>query len=185
MQQHESDLIRIRKLRLLDDSFMTKVFEDDIASTQVMLRIILGRDDIEVLQVKTQATVKSLEGRSVRLDILANGPEGVFNVEVQRADRENERKRARYHSAVLDAALLKPGMDFNQLPESYIIFITEDDILHNKRLYTHFTRKSDDGELFQDGTHIIFVNASARDHSPLGILMQDFTESNPDAMQIP
>mgnify|MGYP000359046679 FL=1 len=50
IQKHAKDLERIRKLRLLDDDFMNKVFEDK-KCTELLLRIILDRTDLKVKKV--------------------------------------------------------------------------------------------------------------------------------------
>lgn len=41
-------LASIKELTLFDDTFMTKVFEDDIECTQFLLRIIFNDDKIKV-----------------------------------------------------------------------------------------------------------------------------------------
>ncbi len=43
----------IRNFRLMDDTFMSKVFEDK-ACAELLLRIILGRDDLTVQEAVTQ-----------------------------------------------------------------------------------------------------------------------------------
>lgn len=44
------------------------------------------------------------------------------------------KKRARYHSSVIDANSLNPGDEFTDLPECYVIFITENDVLEKDRI---------------------------------------------------
>lgn len=39
------DLQRIRGFRLMDDDFMSKCFEENIECTELVLQIVLGRDD--------------------------------------------------------------------------------------------------------------------------------------------
>ena len=81
MDQHERDLAYIKMMRLMDDDFMSKVFDDSPECTEHVLRIILERDDIHVVSVKTQYAIHSLEGHSIRMDILAKDADGVlFNV---------------------------------------------------------------------------------------------------------
>lgn len=70
MNKREKNLQRIKQFRLLDDDFMSKVFED-IACIQLLLQIILNRNDLQVNEVRSQYTIKNLQGRSVRLDIFA------------------------------------------------------------------------------------------------------------------
>ena len=47
-QKHEEDLQRLRGFRLLDDDFMSKVFEDQ-KCTGFLLQIILNRNDLKVI----------------------------------------------------------------------------------------------------------------------------------------
>ena len=79
----KKDLERLARLRLLDDDFMTKVFEDKECA-EILLQIILDRKDLKVLRVQVQYTVKNLQGRSVRLDILAVDETGkIYDIEIQ------------------------------------------------------------------------------------------------------
>ena len=69
-RKHEEDLRRLRGLRLLDDDFMQKVFEDK-ACTELLLQIILNRTDLKVIHVNGQQDIKNLQGRSVSLDTVS------------------------------------------------------------------------------------------------------------------
>ncbi len=92
-QKHQEDLQRLRGFRLLDDDFLTKCFEGDTASIELVLRIVLEKPDLKVLDVRTQVFVENLLNRSVRLDILATDSTGAkLNVEVQRSDKGAGRK---------------------------------------------------------------------------------------------
>jgi predicted transposase/invertase (TIGR01784 family) len=94
------------------------------------LQIVLEKPDLKVLDVRTQVFVENLLNRSVRLDILATDSTGAkLNVEVQRSDKGAGRKRARYNSSMMDANLLKKGEDFDKLPETWVIFITDNDVM--------------------------------------------------------
>lgn len=182
---HQEDLQRIRGFRLIDDDFMNACFDDNIEGTELILRIILGRDDISVKRVKTQKLMKNLLGRDVWLDIDAvDSDNRELDIEVQRADRGAGWKRARYHSSILDAHLLRPGEDFDKLPETYVIFITENDVIgRNEPLYIVERQIVNIGEPFDDGEHIIYVNGANRNSTTkLGKLMHDFFCTNPDDM---
>ena len=52
-----------------------------------------------------------------------------YNVEVQRSDSGAVAKRARYNSSLLDANLTRKGDAYDALNETYVIFITENDVL--------------------------------------------------------
>jgi len=181
---HEEDLQRLKQLRLMDDDFMTKCFEDDPKYIQLVLRIVMEKPDLVVEDVRVQVFMKNLLKRSVRLDVLATDSAGEkINVEIQRSDRGAGRKRARYNSSMMDASLLPKGDDFKNLPETHVIFITENDVMGKGLPLYHIDRYiRDTGEFFGDGSHILYVNGSYRDDSPIGRLMHDFSCSDPDEM---
>ena len=176
-QKHQEDLQRLRGFRLLDDDFLTKCFEGDTASIELVLQIVLEKPDLKVLDVRTQVFVENLLNRSVRLDILATDSTGAkLNVEVQRSDKGAGRKRARYNSSMMDANLLKKGEDFDRLPETWVIFITENDVMgKGLPLYPIERCFLGTGERFEDGSHILYVNGAYRGDTPIGKLMHDFS----------
>lgn len=175
---------RIQEFRLLDDDFMNKVFEDDYECIELMLHIIMGKQDLKVQKAHTQYSIKNLEGRSVRLDIYAIDTTGKkYNIEVQRADKGAGVKRARYNSSVIDTKSLPAGMGYEALPETYVIFITENDVIGGNKSVYHVDRViKETGEAFGDGAHIVYVNGAYRDNTPIGLLMHDFSCKNPDDM---
>lgn len=146
-----------------------------------MLQIVLEKSDLQVVDVHTQVFVENLVNRSVRLDILATDSVGTkYNIEIQRSDKGVGRKRARYNSSMLDANLLQKGEDFSELPETYVIFITENDVM--LPLYPVERYISVTGERFEDGAHILYVNGAYRGDSPIGRLMHDFGCIDPSDM---
>ena len=183
-KKHEEDLRRIANFRLMDDDFMTKCFEDSPECVELVLKIILGRDDLKVIDVHTQWFVKNLLKRSVRLDILATDSHSKKNnIEIQREDKGAGRKRARYNSSMLDSTILNSGEDFEVLPETSVIFITENDVLGKGYPLYHIERCiMETGENFGDEAHILYVNGSCKDDTPLGKLMQDFSNTDPHSM---
>lgn len=180
-EKHEKDMERIRALRIIDDQFMSKVFEDKECA-EVLLRAILKKKDLKVKDVHVQYDIKNLQGRSVRLDILATNESGkLYNVEVQRNNHGAVPKRARYNSSLLDANITDAGEDYKNLAETYVIFITEDDIFGaNKALY-HIDRiVKETKKPFGDEAHIIYVNSKIQNNTELGKIMHDFycTDAN-------
>ena len=164
---------------------MNACFDGYNEGAELLLRIILDKPDIHVKKVTTQRRIKNLLGRDIQLDIDADDDSGrKYNVEVQRSDKGADRKRARYHSSILDAHLLRPGDDFGDLPETFVIFITENDVIgKGKPLYRIERKIEETGEFFDDGEHIIYVNGESKDASTeLGKLMHDFFCTSTDDM---
>lgn len=183
--KRQKDLLeKIKEFRLLDDDFMSKVFEDDYECIEFVLHIVMNKPDLQVREAHTQYAIKNLAGRSVRLDIFAVDFVGKkYNIEIQRADKGAGAKRARYNSSVIDANSLMPGSDYNDLPETYVIFITEKDVIGGNEQIYHVDRIiKETGKAFDDEAHILYVNGAFRDETPLGQLMHDFSCKNPDDM---
>ena len=81
---------------------------------------------------------------------------------------------------------LNPGQDFEELPESYVIFITRDDILGYGLPIYHIDRQIKElEEAFQDEAHIIYVNSRKQDDTELGKLMHDLHCKKADEMHSP
>ena len=173
----------IQKMRLFDDTFMSCVFEDNIEGVTLLLHILLERDDLIVKQVTAQKKYTNLLGHSVWLDIVAEDKSGkLYDIEVQRSSEGANPRRARYHSSMLDSRLLAKREDYAALEDSYVIFITESDVLAEGRSLYHINRLiTESGKLFNDGSHIIYVNgAYDNNEDPVGRLMHDFrcTDAN-------
>ncbi|MBQ1554797.1 MAG: Rpn family recombination-promoting nuclease/putative transposase [Clostridia bacterium] len=152
---------------------------------EFVLRIILDKDDLHVTEMKTQYSIRNLSGHSVQLDSFATDSSGKkYNIEVQRADAGANPKRARYHSSLLDSHLsLQKGKAYQDLPENYVIFLTENDIFGDGLTIYHIERVLvEKGRSFHDGSHIIYVNAAQESDSALGKLMKDFMCSDPNDM---
>ena len=183
-KKHLDDLERLKNFRLFDDDFMTKCFEGDKACVELVLSILLDKQDLKVNEVHTQVFMANLLNRSVRLDVLATDSKGVkYNIEIQRSDKGAGQRRARYNSSMIDASQLLKGSDFDDLPETYVIFITEKDIL-GKGLPLYRVERTilDTGEVFNDGAHILYVNGAYHSNTPVGKLMHDFSCTEPADM---
>ena len=183
-QLHEEDLQRLREFRLMDDEFLTKCFEDSLESVELVLRIVLEKPDLRVLEVHTQVFIENLLHRSVRFDILATDDTGArINIEIQREDRGAGRKRARFNSSMMDIGLLQKGESFEALPETWVVFITENDVMGKGRPLYRFERTDvETGEKLGDGSHILYVNGAYRGDTPVGKLMHDFQCTDPSEM---
>ncbi len=185
-QTHQQDLERLKSLRYMDDDFMSVCLADNFEGVELILRIVLGRGDIKVKSVRTQEPLKNLQGRSAVLDVHAvDDADKEFDVEIQRKDAGAGAKRARHNSSLLDAHILKAGDDTEDIPDNYVIFITENDVMKgNQPIYPveRYVTIGENKVLFGDGSHIIYVNGKYRGNDEIGKLMHDFSCTNPDDM---
>ena len=172
-------------LTLFDDDLMSRVFDQNIEATELLLRIVLGRN-IKVTSVTGQDELKNpkVGGRDIILDVHAldeNGEE--MNVEVQANSKGAHVKRARYHSSMVDSRMLKAGQDFQEIKDSYVIFIYKHDKFERGLPIYHVDRYINElQEPFADGSHIIYVNGNYKGDDEIGRLMRDFHQLDPSKM---
>ena len=110
------------------------------------------------------------------MDILAKDSTGKnYNVEVQKKPEGAHIRRARFNSSMMDSRMLKEGQEFSELQDSYMVFITKKDIFgHGIPIYTINRHFEEIDELFDDGSHIIYVNGGYKGNDAVGKLMHDF-----------
>ncbi len=177
--RYERYRIILQKLTLMNDVFMRNVFKKR-ECTEYVLQVIMNKRGLKITDQVLQKDYKNLQGRSAVLDCVARDIDGrQMNVEIQQENEGASPKRARYHSGLMDMNTLNSGQDFDELPESYVIFITRDDVLGYGLQIYHVNRKIEEvGEEFKDGAHIIYVNSKIQDDTELGRLMHDLNCKN-------
>jgi hypothetical protein len=177
-QWSEETLQAVDKLCLFDDDFMSLVFDGNIEATEFLLNTIFGRTDLKVIEVKGQYEYKNvLPYRCMIIDIRAVDETGkLYDVEVQKADSGAIPQRARFHSSLIDSKLLKQGQEFKDIKDSYVIFITQNDVIGAGLPLYHIERMiKETKEEFGDGSHIIYVNGAYKDdNSAIGRMIHDF-----------
>ena len=176
----------IKNFTLMSDIFMRNVFKKR-ECLEYVLQVIMEKQDLYVIDQVIQKDYKNLQGRSAVMDCVARDSTGKqFDVEIQQDNEGASPKRARYHSGLMDMNTLNPGQDFEELPESYVIFITRDDILGYGLPIYHIDRQIKElEEAFQDEAHIIYVNSRNQDDTELGRLMHDLHCKKADEMHSP
>ena len=184
-KRHQEDLDRLRSFRPMDDTFMRGLFKENLPLAELVLRIITGKPDLILTKCETQADMKRVTGaRSICLDAYATDSAGKkYDIEVQRADNGADPHRARYHSSVMDVENLDEKQDYKELPDTYVIFITENDYYKaGEPVYTIQNMNLTLNRPFNDGAHILYVNGEYRDDSEIGRLMHDFNCTSADEM---
>lgn len=86
--KREETLKAIETLSLLDDNLMTLVFDRNIEAAELLLNVILQRNDLKVLEVVAQREYRNpmSGGRSITIDIYAKDRDNkIYDIEVQRS----------------------------------------------------------------------------------------------------
>ncbi len=179
----EQSIQELRSAGLFNDTLASLALEDK-AACQHVVRTLLGRDDIVIESVKSQYRLVSSASREVILDAYAKDKDGrIINIEIQRGDTLDHARRIRYYGAMLDCEALKKGSDFSELPDTYIIYISEKNLwdatdaaclakIPNPNL----------AKPYIDGMHVILVTAAVDDGTEAARLMRYFRCADPADM---
>ena len=90
---------------------------------------ILLEIEIDHIELANEETIQIDFGRKgVRLDVYAKNTDKSFCLEMQTADTGELPERARYYQSAIDVDCLNTGQNYQNLPDSYVIFICVDDI---------------------------------------------------------
>ena len=171
----------IARLRLMDDDFMRIVFKDEDVVRQ-FLEIILDRK-VDIIECHAQYDINNILGRAISIDVLVKDGDNYINIEVQRDTKGAHPKRARFHGSLIDANTSFPNEQWDKLPNVIIIFITETDVLgYGLPIYHSRYRIDENNERLDEGTEIIYVNASIQEDTALGRLMHDMFCTEPSEM---
>ncbi len=173
----------IRRSNLFSDTFASIALEDR-AACQYVIRKILGMEDLQVLQVKGQYRLMNLTAKDAILDAFVQDSEGrLINVEIQRRDTVDHARRTRYYSSMIDKSCLDKGSEHRDLPDVYIIYISDGDLWGGGRtVYPIKKYLGDTGIPYDDGNYVIYVNAAVDDGSEVARMMQYFKTADPDDM---
>lgn len=178
------NLERIERLRPLDDTFMWAMFRGQPRLVEHVIEVITNIPGLHVVEDHTQYDIKIVGGpHSVTLDVMAQDETGrLYDLEVQTGSGL-EPRRFRYYGSCMDIDFLEAGDDYDTLPERWVIVVLERDPDGPGTRMRHYRYRDENGGVLNDGTHVLYANASWRGEDDYGRLMADFGESDPDKMQ--
>ncbi len=106
-------------------------------------------------------------GHGIRMDVyLADGLGTVYDIEMQKVNKNDLPLRTRYYQSGIDRWTLRKGEHYSQLRESYIIFVCDFDPVEGGGL-AMYERKSvlagNNQEFpYDDRSHVVYLNARYR-----------------------
>ena len=146
----------------IKDPFMFAATMSDEEQCKAFLEIVLEMEIAQV-SVSTEKTIAyHPEYHGIRLDVLAveEGINRRFNVEMQVKDKKNLPKRSRYYHSQLDMDALLTGVDYNHLPDTYVIFICDYDPFGDRLYrYTICNHCKENDKDVDDGDYTIWLSS--------------------------
>lgn len=172
-----------RKFNLLSNVFMS-VALDDKDACEYVLKILTEIKDLKVKEIRSQYRISKIHSHDAILDILAEDSTGqLYNLEIQRSETIDHARRTRFYGAMIDSEYLEKGKTYGELPDVYIIYISETDLW--KAGYTVYPVKKyfeNTALNYVDGQYISYVNAEVDDGSETAKLMKYFKTADPNDM---
>jgi predicted transposase/invertase (TIGR01784 family) len=109
----------------LDNDFLFSAVMSDEKICKTFLERLLKIEIEKIVCLDAQKTFNNgFDIKGIRLDIYAKDGMGtVYNIEMQVSKERNIPKRMRYYQSDMDGDALMKGMMFDDLPNSFIIFI--------------------------------------------------------------
>ena len=153
------------ELTIQDNFMFYKLMQDPLLCKKV-LQTVLGRRIGGIITLKRQEIIDNSYGaKGVRLDVLAKDDEKkLYNVEMQMSNDSSLVYRLRYYQGSLDVAALDKGQDYDELPQTIIIFLCNGDMLgRGLPICTIQKYCAEDGIIVDDGTKQIVINYSLYD----------------------
>lgn len=137
-----------------------------------------------VKEIRTQYRISNITSHDAILDVLAEDGDGrLINIEIQRADIVDHARRTRFYVSMIDSEYLQKGKTYREMPDVHIIYISQTDLWEaGKTMYE--VEKSFGGTdiAYDDGVHILYVNAAVNDGSDTAKLMGYFKTTDPEDM---
>ena len=157
---------------------------NDTLACQHVIRVITGIPDLIVKEVRSQHRISKVTAHDAILDILAEDiHRRLVNLEIQRKDIIDHARRTRFYAAMIDGECLEKGKDYNQMPDVYIIYISETDLWSSGKTLYNVEKKFKETEIpYDDGVYITYVNAEVDDGSDVAKLMDYFKTADPEDM---
>ena len=158
------------KRRLQDltikDNFMFCAVMSEEENCIGFLEMVLGFSIAKIDVSYERNMVYHPEYKGIRLDVYAKDEANKhYNVEMQVRREISIEKRARYYHSQMDMELLSAGISYEELPDTFVIFICDyDPFGKGLYYYTCRTKCEEDALLeYEDGCRTIYLSTKGKD----------------------
>ena len=160
------------------DAFMFAAVMSDPEICRRVLELALGIPISEV-HIQTEKTMSyHSEYHGVRLDVYAADVNRTrFNVEMQVTLQKFLSKRSRYYHDQIDMDALLTGNSYEDLPDTYVIFICDfDPFVDGLYRYSTGTYCEETGNRINDGVKTIYLNAHGKNRKDIPEELLEFLD---------
>ena len=160
-----------------------KIVMQDKSIAAEIISIVLNRKVAEIENYSTEKDKKKTkDSHGVRYDLYFEGDSTVYNVEMQNSRAASLGRRCRYYQSLIDTDIFGVSEHYDNLKDSYIIFLcTFDPFGLARPIYTFESVCTDDGNCaigdalkLDTGAKVVICNARAYNRADTD--MRDFFE---------
>ena len=154
-----------KELSFTDDFLFCNIMQNNPDICKELVELLLDRKVGKVAYSETQKSIDlALDQKGVRLDVyFEDDLSTAYNIEMQTTNTGNLPKRSRYYQGTVDLNMISSGAGYDELKQSYIIFINTFDLFGKgfpKYTFENVCQESSDLHL-DDGTVKVFINAKS------------------------
>ncbi|MBQ3076886.1 MAG: Rpn family recombination-promoting nuclease/putative transposase, partial [Clostridia bacterium] len=177
----------LKDLPLSSDFMFAEVMRSERICT-LFLESLLNKKIARIEYITKQADLKDDPvSHGIRLDVYLNDENQTrYDIEMQNVRKQSLERRARYYQSGIDRRFLQEGADYDELPESYIIFVCNFDYFRRGlACYKRISSMEDcPGLVYEDGSHVCFLNSGYREANVNPAISEflDYLRTNDDTM---
>ena len=155
---------RYEELTFTDDFMFCKVLQNNPDICKELTELILGRKIGDIISPENQKAIQITgDSHGVRFDVyFEDDKDTIFDIEMQQSKIQYLAKRTRYYQGMIDLNHLGKGAKYEQLKNSYIVFISRENPYKKTGLHKYSfqnTCKEKPQLEMGDGTNKIFLCA--------------------------
>ena len=168
----------LQDLTIKDDFMFGAVMAEEENCRGLLERVTglsIGRVEIS----RERSLAYRPEYRGIRLDVYVKDEKNTrYNVEMQMVRKAALEKRARYYRSQMDMDLLLAGESYENLPDTYVIFICDFDLFGAGRYRYTFENccLEDLNQKLKDGCRFIFLNTHGKNREEVPGELVSFLE---------
>lgn len=163
----------------LSNNFVFQEAMSDERVAKPFLEALLGKKIAKIKYINKEQNEKAaISAHGIRLDVyIDDGTGTVYNIEMQQLKDALE-QRSRYYQSGIDRITLSAGADYDELKESFVIFVCRFDY-YGTGVAKYERTACINGDMsipFTDGSHVIFLNAMYKDASDIDPAIAEFLD---------
>ena len=139
------------------------VMQNESLCKQFIERVFPGKKVRKINMLTTEKTITvGIETKSVRLDAMFEGDNKIYDIEMQIATEDALPQRIRYYHSAIDRQILNSGDNYEDLRDSYVIFVCRyDPFKLGKAVYKFKTIEENLNLKLNDGCNTIVLNTKS------------------------